>query len=53
MEETLGTGEYFRLETTTALMGVGLAALLGAAAAAFPARRAAGLRVVDALRRVA
>jgi putative ABC transport system permease protein len=54
IEDNLGAYlPYFRLETVTALLGVALAAVLGAAAATVPAWRAAGLHVVDALRRVA
>lgn len=44
---------YFRLEAPNALLGVALAAVLGAAAAAIPAWRASRLNVVDAVRRVA
>jgi putative ABC transport system permease protein len=49
-------GNFFRmfhLENETALLGLGLAALLGAAAAAIPAWRASRLVVVDAVRRIA
>ncbi len=54
VEETMGAYlPYFRLEPSTAALGVGVAAVLGAAAAAIPAWRASKLRVVDAVRRVA
>ncbi len=54
VEETMGAFlPYFRLAPETAALGVGIAATLGAAAAAVPAWRAARVRVVDAVRRVA
>ncbi|HEY4012709.1 MAG TPA: FtsX-like permease family protein [Polyangiaceae bacterium] len=54
IEENMGSFfPYFRLETANIALGIALAALLGAAAAAIPALRASKLRVIDALRRVA
>jgi putative ABC transport system permease protein len=54
VEENMGQYfPYFRLETANILLAIGLAALLGAAAAAIPAWRASRLNVVDAVRRVA
>lgn len=54
IEENMGAFfPYFRLNTANLLLGLALAALLGAAAAAFPAWRASRLRVVDAVRRIA
>jgi putative ABC transport system permease protein len=44
---------YFRLETANVVLALGLAALLGALAAAIPAWRASKLKVVEAVRRVA
>ena len=54
IEENMGAFfPYFRLETANMLLGIGIAALLGAAASAVPAWRASKLVVVDAVRRVA
>jgi putative ABC transport system permease protein len=54
LEENMGAFfPYFRLETANILLGLGVAALLGAAASAIPAWRASKLVVVDAVRRVA
>ncbi|MGD0675834.1 MAG: FtsX-like permease family protein [Polyangiaceae bacterium] len=54
VEENMGQMfPYFRLETRNALVGLGLAALLGMVASAIPAWRASKLRVIDAVRRVA
>ena len=54
VEENLsGMIRYFHLENATVLLGLVMAALLGAAAAAIPAWRATKLNVVDAIRRVA
>jgi putative ABC transport system permease protein len=54
LEENMGAFfPYFRLETANILLGLGIAALLGAAASAIPAWRASKLVVVDAVRRVA
>jgi putative ABC transport system permease protein len=54
VEETLGAFlPYFHLEARTAALGVAVAAVLGATAAAIPAWGASRLRVVDAVRRVA
>lgn len=54
LEENMGTFfPYFRLETANMAIGLGIAALLGAAASAIPAWRASKLVVVDAVRRVA
>jgi len=54
LEENMGAFfPYFRLETANMLLGIGIAALLGAAASAVPAWRASKLVVVDAVRRVA
>jgi putative ABC transport system permease protein len=54
IEENMGAFfPYFRLETANILLGLGLAALLGAAASAIPAWRASQLKVVEAVRRVA
>jgi putative ABC transport system permease protein len=54
LEENMGSFfPYFRLETANILLGLGIAALLGAAASAIPAWRASKLVVVDAVRRVA
>jgi putative ABC transport system permease protein len=53
VEETMGAFlPYFRLEARTALLGILVAAALGASAACVPAWRASKLRVVDAVRRV-
>jgi putative ABC transport system permease protein len=52
VEETLGAVfPYFRLESGVAAIGMTLAAVLSALAAAIPAWRASRLRVVDAVRR--
>jgi putative ABC transport system permease protein len=54
LEENMGAFfPYFRLETGNILLGLAIAALLGAAASAVPAWRASKLVVVDAVRRVA
>jgi putative ABC transport system permease protein len=54
MEENMGSYfPYFRLETGNIVLGLSLAALLGAVAGAIPAWRASKLRVIDAVRRVA
>ena len=54
LEENMGAFfPYFRIDPRTTGIALGLAILLGAVAAALPAVRAANLRVVDALRRVA
>ena len=54
IEENMGNFfPYFRLETANILLGLAIAALLGAAASALPAWRASRLNVVDAVRRVA
>jgi putative ABC transport system permease protein len=54
VEENMGGFfPYFRLEVPNMLLGLGLAALLGAAASAVPAWRASKLNVVDSVRRVA
>jgi putative ABC transport system permease protein len=54
VEETMGAFlPYFHLEARTAALGVAVAAVLGATAAAIPAWGASRLRVVDAVRRVA
>jgi len=54
VEENMGGFfPYFRLETANMLLGLSLAALLGAAASMIPAWRASKIRVVDAVRRVA
>jgi putative ABC transport system permease protein len=54
IEENLGSMfPYFRLETFNMVLALGLAALLGAGAAAIPAWRASRLPVIDAVRRVA
>jgi putative ABC transport system permease protein len=54
IEENMGNFfPYFRLETTNMLLGLGLAALLGAAASALPAWQASRLKIIDAVRRVA
>jgi putative ABC transport system permease protein len=54
IEENLGNlFPYFRLVPENMAMALGLAALLGGAAAVIPAWRASQLRVVDAIRRVA
>jgi putative ABC transport system permease protein len=54
VEENMGAYfPYFRLETANMLLGMALAVLLGALAAAIPAWRASKLNVVDAVRRVA
>ena len=53
VEETMGAFlPYFRLEARTAVLGVLLAAALGAPRPRIPAWRASKLRVVDAVRRV-
>ncbi len=44
---------YFELDPKEALLGLALAAALGAVAACLPAWRASRLHVVDAIRRVA
>ena len=43
----------FHLEPYFVAMGIGVAAVLGATAAALPAWQASKMRVVDAVRRVA
>jgi putative ABC transport system permease protein len=54
VEENMGGFfPYFRLETANMILGLALAALLGAAASTLPAWRASKVRVVDAIRRVA
>jgi putative ABC transport system permease protein len=54
IEENMGSFfPYFRLETGNVVLGLALASLLGATAAAIPAWRASQLRVIDAVRRVA
>ena len=54
VEENMGGFfPYFRLETANMVLGLSLAALLGAAASLIPAWRASKLKVVDAVRRVA
>jgi putative ABC transport system permease protein len=54
IEENMGSFfPYFRLEAANVALGLGLAALLGAAASTLPAWRATKLKVVDAVRRVA
>jgi putative ABC transport system permease protein len=54
VEENMGGFfPYFRLETANMLLGLALAALLGAGASMIPAWRASKIRVVDAVRRVA
>lgn len=54
LEENMGTFfPYFRLETANILLGLAIAALLGAAASVIPAWRASKLVVVDAVRRIA
>jgi putative ABC transport system permease protein len=54
IEENFGAlFPYFRLESGNAALGLSLAAVLAAIAAAIPAWRASKLRVVDAVRRVA
>jgi putative ABC transport system permease protein len=54
VEENMGGFfPYFRLETANMLLGLSLAALLGAGASMLPAWQASKLRVVDAVRRVA
>jgi putative ABC transport system permease protein len=54
IEENMGNFfPYFRLELANVLLGLGVAALLGALAAIIPASNAARMRVVDAVRRVA
>jgi putative ABC transport system permease protein len=54
IEENMGGFfPYFRLETGNILLGMALAALLGAAASTIPAWRASKLKIVDAVRRVA
>jgi putative ABC transport system permease protein len=54
IEENMGNFfPYFRLETTNMLLGLALAALLGAAASALPAWQASRLKIIDAVRRVA
>jgi putative ABC transport system permease protein len=51
-QEMGGLFPYFRIAPSTALVALGLATALGAAAAILPAYRASRLDVVDALRRV-
>ena len=54
IEENMGQMfPAFHLEPYFVAMGIGIAALLGAAAAALPAWQASKMRVVDAVRRVA
>jgi putative ABC transport system permease protein len=54
VEENMGGFfPYFRLETANMLLGLGLAALLGAGASIIPAWRASKVHVVDAIRRTA
>ncbi len=54
IEENMGNYfPYFHLETSAVVVGVSLAAFLGAAAAALPAWQASKMHVVDAVRRVA
>lgn len=54
LEENMGSMfPYFRLEAPSAVLGVAVAAALGAAAGAIPAWRASQMRVIDAVRRVA
>jgi putative ABC transport system permease protein len=54
IEENMGSFfPYFRLEPANIVLGLVVAALLGAIAAAIPAWRASKLRVVDAVRRTA
>jgi putative ABC transport system permease protein len=54
IEENMGNYfPYFHLETSAVVVGVSLAAILGAAAAALPAWQASKMHVVDAVRRVA
>jgi len=54
LEENMGSMfPYFRLEPPNALLGVAVAAVLGALAGAIPAWRASRMRVIDAVRRVA
>jgi putative ABC transport system permease protein len=54
IEENLGAFfPYFRLVPENMVLAIGLAAVLGGAAAVIPAWRASQLRVVDAVRRVA
>jgi putative ABC transport system permease protein len=54
IEENFGAlFPYFQLEWHNAILGISLAAVLAALAAAIPAWRASKLRVVDAVRRVA
>ena len=54
LEENMGSMfPYFRLEAQNAVLGVAVAAGVGALAGAIPAWRASQLRVIDAVRRVA
>ena len=54
IEENMGNYfPYFHLEPSAVAVGVTLAAILGAAAAALPAWQASKMHVVDAVRRVA
>jgi putative ABC transport system permease protein len=54
IEENMGNYfPYFHLEPSAVVVGVSLAAILGAAAAAVPAWNASKMHVVDAVRRVA
>jgi putative ABC transport system permease protein len=54
IEENMGAFfPYFRINPLTAAAALGLALLLGIAAAAVPAWNASRLQVVDALRRIA
>ncbi len=54
IEENMGSFfPYFRLVPENMILAIGLAALLGGAAAVIPAWRASQLKVVDAVRRVA
>jgi putative ABC transport system permease protein len=54
LEENMGTFfPYFRIDPKTAVVAFALALVLGVTAATIPARRAAKLRTVDALRRTA
>jgi putative ABC transport system permease protein len=54
VEENMGGFfPYFRLETANMVLGLSLAALLGAGASMIPAWRASKIKVVDAVRRIA
>lgn len=53
LEENMGSWfPYFRIEPTTIVAAIVSSVVLGAVAAAIPARRAANLRITDALRRL-